>query len=219
METTPALDLALSGDRVRFFLCGQADLPDHTARLLEASGEVTWVQGTFTGSDALLGSLEAIEVIQDGIGDQAPQLTVKFLPNKDADAIEICSPDLQGSRIRIWLGALNELGVVIDDPYLMFDGELDQPTLKIDYGKRELSYDCVSSFEKLFMLDEGNRLNSAHHKEVWPGETGLDDVTGVSRSIIWGPGYNPDSNNPFSGAGGFVGGLLEQVFNQSQSFK
>lgn len=219
MDTTPALDLALSQDRVRFFLCGQADLPAHTARLLEASGEVVWSQGTFTGSDALLGSLEAIEVITDGVGDQAPQLSVKFLPSKDADAIEICSPELQGSRIRVWLGALTELGEVIDDPYLMFDGELDQPTLKIDYGKRELNYDCVSSFEKLFMLDEGNRLNKSHHNEVWPGETGLDDVTGVSRSIVWGPGYNPDSSNPFSGSSGFVGSLLEQAFNSSQSFK
>ena len=210
-QTTPQLDAALNQPNVRFFLAGQLDLPGHTARLLEASGKVTWAQGTFTGEDTLLGTIAAIDAIVDGIGDQAPQLTLKFNPANDADAVEVCSPNMQGSRMRIWLGALDVNGGVVPDPFLMFDGELDQPTLAIDMGTRELTYECVSSFEKLFMNDEGNRLNPAHHKEVWPGETGLDFVTGVSRQVIWGPGFNPENSNGSVSSNPFVNALLGQV--------
>ena len=211
METTPALDAALNQNYVRFFLAGKAELPGHTARLLEASGSVTWSEGTFTGEDSLLGTINAIDTINDGIGDQAPQITIKFNPKDDADAIEICSPDMQGSRMRIWLGALTTAGAVVADPYLIFDGELDQPTLSIDIGTRELKYDCVSSFEKLFMLDEGNRLNQSHHQEVWPGEEGLNHVTGVTRSVIWGPGFNPESGGggPAMSANSFLSAMLQ----------
>ena len=209
METTPALDNALNQPYVRFFLAGKAELPGHTAYLLEASGRVTWSEGTFTGEDSLLGTINAIDTINDGIGDQAPQLTVKFNPDSDAAAIEICSPDMQGSRMRIWLGAMDNNGTVIADPYLLFDGELDLPTLSIDYGTRELQYDCVSSFEKLFMLDEGNRLNQSHHQEVWPGEEGLNHVTGVTRTVVWGPGFNPDTSAGTMSSNEFLNYMLQ----------
>ena len=205
METTPALDAELAKDGVTFFICGRIDLPDYTLRLLDGSGEVTWGEGTFRGRDDLFGVLGGMDAITDGVGDQAPQLSVSFLPPSEAAAAELVAPEMQGSRIRVWIGALDgTTKEVVDEPYLLFDGELDQPTIIGDRGLREVEYDCVSAFELLFEVDEGNRLSDAHHQEVWPGETGLSAVTGVVKQVIWGPGDKIAGG--FSGSGGVGGG-------------
>ncbi len=212
MDTTPAMDLALSQDRAHIFLCGQIDLPGYTLRMLETSGQVTWSQGTFTGEDARFGSLSSIEAINDGIGDQAPQLSVSFSPPNSTSVAELASPNMQGSRIRIWLGAIDlSARTVIPEPYLLFDGELDQPVLTVGKGTRELDYECVSSFEKFFRLDEGMRLSDTNQQEFWPGETGLSSVTGIVKQIIWGPGdlVNGGYSGAYGDGGGFGGGSAQ----------
>lgn len=203
MDTTGAVDTALQSDRVRWFLCGRASLPGHEVRILEAAGQVVWSEGTFTGSDSVFGAIAAFDTINDGVGDQAPQLTVKLNPPNDAAAADLSSFNMQGSPIKIWMGVLADDGSVIPDPYLLFSGILDQPELVVDMNTREVSMDCVSDFELLFMNEEGNRLSPAHHKEIWPGETGLDAITGVTRQLIWGPGEKIGG-----GGGGFFGGVM-----------
>jgi hypothetical protein len=50
--------------------------------------------------------------------------------------------------------------------------------------------------ERLFFNDEGIRLAPAFHQQVWPGEDGLNHVTGVTDLIYWG------SRAPTSGGSG-----------------
>src|SRR5688500_6691140 len=122
METTAALDTELASDGVTFFLCGRADLPNYTLRLLDGASEVTWSEGTFKGRDDTFGVLAAIEPISDGVGDQAPQLAITLNPPSEAASASLSHPDMQGSRLRIWIGALDKATkAVIASPYLLFD--------------------------------------------------------------------------------------------------
>ena len=188
METTPALDAALSAERVIFFVAVQLDEPNGAVRLVDG-GEVSWSQGDFKAVHPVWGTLEGIDAIGDGLDEQAPTLSMTFFPNKDANVAAICNPALQGARTRIWLGALNlTTKAVIADPYIMFDGAIDIPTVITDEGSRAVDFEVASQFEKLFMDDEGSRLNPNNHKDIWPGETGLDQITGIVRQVIWGPG-------------------------------
>lgn len=214
MDTTPALDAALSAPQVTFFICGKLELPGTTVRLLDGAGQVTWSEGTFVGSDPVYGSVAAIGAPGDGQEDQAPQLNITLNPPSDTAAVTLATPQMQGSRIRLWLGAIVN-GAVVADPYLLFDGQLDQPILEIDAGTRTLEYECVSSFERLFREDEGIRLSDANHKEVWPGETGLQDVSGITKQVLWGPGDRPDG---FAmGGGGPGGGSFREALNYALS--
>lgn len=210
METTPALDAALAASQATVFFCGKADLPGYTLRLLEASGQVAFSEGTFTGFDGRFGKLGGIEALTDGVGDQAPALSITFIPADGAAAADLSSPAFQGSRIRLWLGALVG-GAVVADPYLIFDGTLDVPELMIDEGTREVSFTCTSSFERLFRAEEGNRLSDAHHKEVWPGETGLSAVTGIVKQVLWGPGDKIGASVNSAGGGTFVGEIANLI--------
>lgn len=203
---TPAMETALRQQGVLIFVCGQAELPGYNLRLLDGAGEVTWGGVTFRSKDERFGILGGIDAITDGIGDQAPQVSVTFLPPSETAAADLAHPSQQSSRIRLWIGAIDPATrAVIAEPYILFDGELDQPTLTIDKGHREVEFDCVSSFEKLFRDEEGVRLSDTHHQEIWPGEQGLSDVTGIVKQIIWGPGDKIAGSFYSSGSGGSGG--------------
>lgn len=210
METTVAMDSALSAERMILFLAVEVVLPDMTIRLIDGGSEVSWNRPgygvtTFTSSHPVAGSLNSVEPIEDGIGDSAPRMIVSLTPPLGSDAVSIANSSMQNSPIRVWLGALDlATKTVVADPQLLLDGIIDQPKLLIDAETRVVEYDCVSNFERFFRNDEGLRLSPTSHEYFWPGEKGLDSVTGVVKQVLWGPGDKISSN--VGGGGGSSGG-------------
>lgn len=204
----PGLDTALQADRPLIFGAVEINLPGYNVRLLDGSGFVTIGGNTFTGSDETFGVLAAIDSLSDGIGDEAPGLNITLQPATDAAVADLASPAMQGSRVRLWLGAIDRAtGVAFTDPFLLFDGELDVPTLKVGLRVRDLEYDCVSGFERFFANDEGTRLSDSFHESIWPGETGLANMSGLPKTSYWGATEPPPSVSYANGvtlAGGYI---------------
>jgi hypothetical protein len=190
---TPAMDTALAAPRVTVFGALQIDLLDgRTIRLLDGAATLTFNGGTFTGKDATFGSLGGVEAITDGVGDEAPGLAITLFPSSATAAGELSAPGMQGSRVRLWIGAVTvATGAVIADPYLLFDGELDTPELVAGEREFTLELESVSGLERLFDNDEAARLSDTFHQSIWPGENGFMYVTGITRQVIWGPGERP----------------------------
>jgi hypothetical protein len=212
---TPAMEAELAKPFATVFGAVEIVLPAHTIRLLDGAGSLTFGGHTFTGQDDTFGVLSAIDSFSDGIGDEAPALNITLAPAGDAAAATLSSATMQGSPVTVWLGAVDRAtGIVIADPLTIFVGELDQPILTADKGTRELEYECVSGFERLFSDDEGARLSDSHHKMVWPGETGLANVSSVTKTIYWGLD-RPAGSIVAATSGTFVGGVA-QAFQQRQ---
>src|SRR3546814_5312887 len=93
----------------------------------------------------------------------------------------LCNPNMQGSQVSIFVGAVDPTsGLIIGQPEVKFLGEIDVPSLTIgEGGQRSLSYTAVSVFERLFETDEGARAQDAWHQSIWPGEQGLEFMTGT----------------------------------------
>lgn len=216
VATAPILDTELASDRPIFFACVELNLPDIDLRMLFGSSQVTFGGNTFVGHHDVFGTLSGIETAEDGRGDQAPNLQVSFIPESDAAAGSLSSPTMQGSRIRMWVGAIIRDPVtgkptgMVADPYEQFDGELDQPVMTIDKGLREVTYSCASTFEYFFDNEEAQRLSESFHQSIWPGERGFRHMTGIVRQVIWGPGQKLFSGYS-SGGGGASGGGFAQV--------
>jgi hypothetical protein len=201
---TPAMETALQQSFATVFFALKIELPAADVTLLDGSAVVAFGGDTYTGSDDLFGTVDSIDSLTDGTGDNAPALSIIFSPASDADAAAICSPTFQGSLVTLYFGAIDPAtGEVIADPLPLFIGEVDQPVLTVDKGSRSLRFECASAFERLFSGDEGIRLSDSHHKEVWPGETGLANMTGIIRTIYWGVD-RPASSLTYGG--GFSGG-------------
>ena len=191
-ELTPQMEAALSSGRALVLAFCRVDLNDgRTCALLTGSGEVFWDGITFKGKDPTFGSIAALQPPNDGFGDEAPGMSFVLIPATDAAAASLAAPGMQGSRVRWWIACLDDNGAVIASPWLWYDGLLDVPTFSIDRASRELDFAVVSEMEKLFLSEEGRRLSRSSHQEIWPGETGLSYVTGLARTIIWGPGERP----------------------------
>ena len=207
---TPAVEAALAADTPLVAGVLKIVLPDATIRLVDGSIALTVSGETYTGEDPVFGSLAAVDDISDGIGDQAPAISFTLHPASDAAAADLSSPAMQGSLVRLQLVAIDRAtGAVIPDPLDLFVGELDQPILSVDKGVRELEYECVSGMERLFEIREGIRLADSWHQSIWPGETGLENVTELTKTVYWGV----HSPNPTiaSFPGGLSGWGLGQI--------
>jgi hypothetical protein len=209
-ELTPQLDAALSDRSPTIFGSVSIDLPDHQLNLLDGSARLTFGGRTYAGRDATYGTLAAISSLTDGMGSEAPRLSLTLLPASDAAAADLAAPGHQGSVVMIHMGAVVRFtGQVVPDPHLIFIGELDVPTITAGDNGRELEYEVASIFERFFSDDEGARLSTGFHQSVWPGELGFDFQTGVPQGVYWGVESPP---RPVKRIGTFDGpGILGNI--------
>jgi hypothetical protein len=190
----PALAAALAAPSPTVFGAVEIALPGYDLRLLDGAGTVSFGGRTFVGRDPVYGTLAAIEDIGDGLADEAPAVGITLLPASDAAAASLAAPTMQGSPVAIWIGAIDRAtGAVIPDPYPLFLGELDVPTLRSGANSRSLDYEVVSVAERFFDDDEGARLADGFHRSVWPGEAGFAFVTGVAETVYWGMDAPPSA--------------------------
>lgn len=190
-QMSPALDAALTQRQATIFGAIQLQLPGRTVRLLIGSGFISFpvagVAQTFTGKDNILGVFSAIENLTDGSGDEAPAISLTFIPASDAATVALAAPSMQGASVLIWLGAVDPTsGLVVGDPLLIFNGLLDVASIKVGQNTRTVEYEVTSVFEDFFLSDDGARLSSTFHEYIWPGELGLEFVTYVTNQIYWG---------------------------------
>lgn len=186
MPLSSAMATALEAPAACLFVAVEIDLPDGALRLLDGAGSVTFGGRAFMGQDPSLGVLASIEPVSDG-GEEAPSLRLAILPPTNAASATLANPAAQGRSVLVWLGALApSTGAVIGDPELIYAGEIDIPVLEVGRGTRLLTLDCVSIFDRFFEDREGVRLTNSFHQSVWPGERGLEFVTGVKRQMPWG---------------------------------
>lgn len=160
------------------------ELPGRTVLLCDG-GFITFNAETYTGIDAVFGTIGAVETPDEGMGDEVPAASITFLPTT-TDFASLVAPGMQGSRVRFWIGTYNETtGALIGTPDQQFDGQVDQ----IIFGAgavRELEVSVVSTAERLFEGNLGNAQTSSFHKSIWPGELGQDNATGLSLPVAWG---------------------------------
>lgn len=204
-ELTPSLASALAEARVLLFGAVEINLPGHDLLLLDGSAEVMIGNRKFVGKDDVFGTIESISKIKDGGGESAPVLTLTLLPASDGALSILADAQMQGSPVLLRMGVLDPLtGLVVPDPYLLFTGELDVPTIKWGQNSQRLEYKVVSVFERFFQVEEGRRLASSFHRWVWPEEAGMDDVTDIETPLPWGedvpnPWVQTRTDNPAIG--------------------
>lgn len=179
------------------------ELPTRIMRLCDG-GTCFFAGAFYTSSDAVFGTMAAIEAVEERLGDQAPGGRISFLPPATTSA-ETLMADYQNSRMRFWLGQIASDGKTVQNEELLADVLIDSTALRLDRGRRIWDVDYISRAEKLFLIKDGNSLSPRFHKTIWPGELGLDNATGLQRSVAWGTESPTRGVTALSGGGG--GGL------------
>jgi uncharacterized membrane protein YgcG len=197
---TPQLAAVLLSGRAVVTPLFRIGLPSGTRNLMLGSSEATWGADTFKGYDPTLGHINSGEQMREDVSGQAPNTAVSIVPAPTATMADIASATVQLAPFQIWLSAL-QLNVtdkhieVVPDPELVFDGFIDQATINLTDKRKDVDYSLISGFDHFFEDSEGQRLNGQFHRSSYPGELGLDNVTGITKKIYWG------MNTPVGGGG------------------
>lgn len=189
------------------------ELPGGSVNLCDG-GYFPWAGDNYRGHDDTFGTISSVEPMTEGRGDEIPALQLTLLPPGGAAIADLSQPGFQKSRVRSWIAEYNQqTGQITGTPEAMFDGQIDQTTLRIG-RERSLEISCVQTAERVFELDIGNSLSSAFHKSVWPGELGHDEATGLKTSIAWGVEAPARAGSSSGGAGGGFGSRFARVVNR-----
>lgn len=178
---------------------------DETVRLVDG-GTLVFDGESYVSRHPIFGAIAGFDPIGEGVGDEAPAGILTFSPDPAADPLQINSPTLQGSRIRMWIGEVDaDTGEIVGAPDLQLDNLVDVTTLKLAKNVFELAVGIVSRTERLFLLNEGNVLSGEYHRRIYPGELGLNNAIGVPAVIAWGVASAPRGTSSYSGGASFGG--------------
>jgi len=203
-ELAPATAAALDETRALIFGAVSIALPGGTVRLLDGAAEVFIGGHKYAGRDGDWGVLDSISGLAEAVDDNSPVVTLSMIPSGDLALSTMLDPANQGSEVQIMIGVLNmATGALIGEPYVLFHGEMDVPTVQFRANDRRVSLRVSSWAERLFALEEGRRLSAPFHKSIWAGELGLDFVTGVEVPVPWGQEANTSSVQVRSNLPGF----------------
>ncbi len=160
-------------------------LPDHTIRWTLDRGFVKWGANTYKARDATYGVLHSIGDITDGIDDDGSPVQIVITPPDLTSLAALASSDAQGGWVTIHVAAKNPTtGLLVDEPYQIHLGELDQP--KLLTGKtRGLEYDIITGEARGLQPNEEQRQTDAFRQYVWPGERGDEYATEGPKLVYW----------------------------------
>lgn len=156
------------------------DLPGGTYCLTDG-GFVLYDGFYYLGAEPTLGLFQGVSGLTSGMGNQTTRVDLRVLPKSNAAASILGSPNTQGSRVRVWRGAIDrQTGLLVGAPVLRFDGEIDQPRFAIS-SDRSLTIACGTQSARQLEENADWRANHSFHSTRWPGETGMVRVAGITK--------------------------------------
>ncbi|MGW8189527.1 hypothetical protein [Sphingomonas hankookensis] len=163
------------------------ELPGGRDVLLCDGGVVPYAGQLYQSADDTFGTVSTFEALTEGTGDELPAGTITFLPRDAAAAIDLSQPAYQNSRLRMWIGEVDEAsGRLVGEPDLMADWQTDKTVIRRQTGSRALAMGCVTRSQRLLIRNDGNALSSSSHQRVFAGERGFDNAVGMDLEIPWG---------------------------------
>lgn len=173
-------------ERVTLVGIMKLELPGRSILLCDG-GMVPYAGELYQSDDVTFGTVAGFEALTEGVGDELPAGTITFLPPDIAAAVELSQPGYQNSRLRLWIGEVDEAsGLLFGEPDLMADWQTDKTVLKRSTGTRALEMVCVTRSQRLLTRNDGNALSSTAHQRVFAGERGFDNAVGMEMEVPWG---------------------------------
>lgn len=168
---------------------------------------------TFTGTDARFGTLAAVDEFETGVGDRVEGGSLTFAPPADAALADWWRTDLEGTRLRVWVGEIDPAdGASLTGAEVVADWLVDTPSREQAAGQDLLTVSFMTLQDRLFDIRQGNVCSDAFHQSIWSGERGFENCTDAPGFFAWGVAAPPGPSG--SGSSGFVGGGIGGGFNE-----
>lgn len=184
------------------------DFEGDPAYIWSGIGTINWNGHDWIG----LGSLGSISAVPETSDTKAQNivLTLSGIPTSLlADAISAVQQD---TLVQLWFGFLNDDNTVVADPYQVFYGHLDVPTVTEGADTSSISITCENPLVDL-QRASNRRLTPDDQRIDYPTDKGFDYVASIqSWSAQWGKTSAGVPNN--SGSTGSGPNLLAPYYNR-----
>lgn len=172
---------AVSAPVVRPAFLVQLNWPSGTVYAWTGYGNIAWGGHTFIGT-GYLGKISEIKESGD-LAANGVNLSLSGIPS--ALVAEALENNAQGQPAKIWLAAMAADGSFAADPYLVFDGKIDQ-TVITDSG--DSATITVQLQKELVDNRSGARRYTHEDQQIdFPGDRGFEYVAGLAtKTISWG---------------------------------
>ena len=186
-------------------------LPTRTVHL--SDGGVTVFAGDkYKARDSQIGALSSIAEIREGAGGEIASLSITLAPPSSAAMTVLTQAALAQLPIRAWLAEYDlTTGAVVGTPEQRWTGFQDKPTVSFALRQLSITIESVPELETVFFKDIGNGMSASFQKQLFPGDTGHDQGTGLVNQVFWGVA----GSNSGGGAGGGGGGNINPELRPS----
>ena len=189
---------AMSASVVRPAFFVQLNWPSGTIYVWTGYGSKSWDGHTFLGTGHL-GKISEIKESGD-LGANGVTLSMSGIPS--ALVAEALANDAQGQPAKIWIAALAADGSLAADPYLVFDGKIDQTVIEDSGDTATIS---VQLQKELVDNRSGARRYTHEDQQIeYAGDLGFEYVAGLAnKTFTWGTASATPNGAPAgSGSGG-----------------
>lgn len=179
---TPGLEAETLTEVVRPIALLEIETPGPPLRVWSGLGTLSWDGKLWLGC----GELGSASAVRETGELQAPGVSFG-LSGIDPDGIGQAMDSLRYPHpVRHWIGALDEAGQVVADPYLVFEGRTDIPIISEGPGTATIEVKAESRMID-FKRKRERRYTNADQQGAHPGDRGLEYVAGLQElQIVWG---------------------------------
>lgn len=162
----------------------QLEVATSTVRVWSGVGTLTWNGQTWTG----IGQLGMISPVTETTETRAEGI-ILTLSGVDPTLLGYALTEIRhGKDAKVWLGAMDDAGAVLADPYLSFAGKVD--TASIDEGGEAAQIQITVESRLIEMHRPRDRRWTYEDQQMdYPGDLGFEYVAGLQElNLVWGRG-------------------------------
>ena len=143
--------------------------------------DITYDGNTYTSSSLFLGASEANESSEIGVNN----LVLKFSGADQTIISLFLNNDYMDKRAWVYRGFLDENQALINYPFLLFDGRIENFNVEEDDNSSTVSISVASHWAD-FEKTSGRRTAENSQKLYFPNDKGMEFASKTAQKIKWG---------------------------------
>lgn len=167
---------------LRPFIAVEIEFEQGTTRAWSGIGTITIDGNSYLG----VGTLASISSIDESTENKASGIQINLTGIPSDLVSTVLQENYQGNDCKVYIGALNEVNVVITDPYLIFSGIIDTMNLTEDADQATIK---LTVENRLLDLERTRirRYTDEDQKLDFTGDVGFEYVGEIQdKELLWG---------------------------------
>lgn len=161
----------------------EAEFGAGAVRFWSGIGELSWNGETWTGAGGVLAFSPPDETMEHRAAGGT--ITLQGISSDILSAV--IGEAVQGAPVKAWLGAFDESGDIIADPYQWLDGELDVPSIEDSGETCTISVSVENRLQALLERAPERRYTPESHAIEYPGDKFFEFVPKIQDvQVPWG---------------------------------